>query len=109
MKILLFGNTEVADTHINGQTIKTLQIVQALIDCKVNLDTCNTSRYNFLKMLQILTSIHKYDCIIVLPGYRMIQWLYPIIAFTASMYKRLLTVIVIGGWKWEFAQKKKQD
>jgi len=109
-KVVVLGHFAFGMDKANGQTIKTKIVAQELIrvfgadqvDCK---DTMG--RWKFLLRLPCLLfqMVRNYHHIVVLPAYKGVRVIVPMLALLNIFYHRKLHYVVIGGWLPNYVRK----
>lgn len=106
MKILIIGNFSSSSTkeEVNGQTIKSDLVYQALKNLNYSLEKINTKD---LSVRILLKKIKEVDKIIFMLGINGMRFLFPILFLFSKIYKKDMYYIVIGGWLDDFVKKNK--
>ena len=111
-KIAVIGHFGFGKNLLNGQTIKTKVLTEAL---KEQLGTENVScvdTHGGVKTLvkivaRIFSVLKKHDDIIMLPAYNGVLIFTPLLSFFNKFAKKNLHYVVIGGWLPEYLDKHK--
>lgn len=113
MKILILGNLGNKKTRSNGQTIKTLELVEYFKNQNDHILLHNTALWkkrNFLfRLFSLIIKFLKTDIIIILPAQNALQFFLPILNFLHNFKKIDMFYIVIGGWLGKFLKSKPKN
>lgn len=109
-KVILLGHFAFGKNEINGQTIKTKIISQALVDqlgaSEVGLaDTHGRWRFLMRLPLSIFKVLKNGQNIVMMPAYKGIHLITPLLVCLNVFFHRHLHYVVIGGWLPDYARR----
>lgn len=111
MKVAICGHHAFGKVYLDGQTIKT-QIISNAIENKLGsdnvlyIDTCGTS--NIIKMFfKLLYALYRCENIIILPAHNGLKYISVWLHIWNHIFKRRIHYIVIGGWLNQFLDNHK--
>lgn len=110
MNILVVGNFGYKSNQIDGQTVKTRELFNALL--KYSNHNCtyfdlDNYKREPLKLFQLIYVLLKNDHIFFLPGRNALRILSPIILIMSKICRTKIHYIVVGGWLPELVQRSK--
>lgn len=108
-KILIIGNFGYSTGSINGQTIKTRNILALLnekLNSKVEYFDTNLFESKKTSLLLFIGSILKANKIVYMPAHSNLKLLFPLIYLICKIRQVDIIYVVIGGWLPEFIKSK---
>ncbi len=112
MKIGILGHFGEGLLLLNGQTIKTNNLVEGIkkyTDIEIiKIDTSGWIKKPFDLFKNIKKAFHKCDAIIMLPAQNGIRVFAPILLHYKKKYNKMICYDVVGGWLPEFLNDKKR-
>lgn len=111
-KISICGHFGQNEELLNGQTIKTKNIYNALVDIYGKNEINIIDSYNWKKrpinfLFECINGVRKSKNIIMLPAHNGVKVFVPLFTIVNYFYKRKIFYIVIGGWLPEFLENRK--
>ena len=105
-----FGGTE---KFLDGQTIKTKNIYEELVNIYnkneiLCLDTYKWKKHPISFLKKCVEAIKNSKNIIILPAHNGVRVFIPLFLLIKKLYKRKIFYIVIGGWLPEFLENRKR-
>ena len=102
-KIGVLGHFGFGKTLLNGQTIKTKNVTQALEEVfgesqVIKRDTHGGVSSLFLVPFQIIELLNKCENIIIFPAQNGVRVIVPLLVLFNTFFQRKLHYVVIGGW-----------
>ena len=102
-KIAIFGHFGFGKELLNGQTVKTKNLVEALVDKFgqdqiMQFDTAGGLKALFKLPFQIKNSLKEAEDIIIVPAHRGIRVISPMLLHFNKKKKRRIHYVVVGGW-----------
>ncbi len=111
MKIGILGHFGEGLTLLNGQTVKTKNLVEGLTtytDIEViKIDSHGWTRKPFSLLKSIKSAFLECDSIIMLPAHKGVRVFAPLLVFFRRKYKKKIFYDVIGGWLPDVLARKK--
>lgn len=111
-KVSVCGHFGQNEELLNGQTIKTKNIYNALVDTygknEINIiDSHNWKERPIKFLFKCVNGIRKSNNVIMLPAHNGVKVFVPLFTNINYFYKRKIVYIVIGGWLPEFLENRK--
>ena len=111
-KLCIIGHFGFGRMLLNGQTVKTKILAEALNDALgkgqvLQIDTHGGFKALYKLPLQALRALIICENILILPANNGLRVITPVLSFYNLFFKRKLHYAVIGGWLPEFLQKRK--
>lgn len=109
-KILLIGYLGFKTNQLDGQTVKTrnvLRLLQTKICQKILFFDTQEFAVSKLKLFDLIAKIIKSDTIIILPAHNSIRVLLPLSFIFSKLFNKKLIYIQVGGWLTEFIKNRK--
>lgn len=113
VKTSVFGHFGEENTLLNGQTIKTKIVTEALCDLLgkeqvLKFDTSGGKKQLLKVPFQVVKAMKSSDNVIIFPAHNGLRVYAPLLrAFSAFFKQRKLHYVVIGGWLPQFVSKRK--
>ena len=112
MRLLIVANLGNTKSNSNGQTIKSIELVDFLSSSGFEIITENTSRWSisniFFKFPLLFVKYLKAEKVIILPADRAVKFLLPFFNFAIFLKRKSVYYIVIGAWLSEFIKNNKR-
>lgn len=102
-KICICGHFAFEKNKLNGQTVKTKVVAEALVEklgkeSLIYTDTGGGIIGNLLLPLRLAVAVARSRHIIILPAYKGVRVIAPILAFWKLFFKVDVHYVIIGGW-----------
>ena len=113
-KVAVIGHFAFGLEYLDGQTVKTKILTQALCDHfgeneVLKADTHGWSQNPLKFMRKVWKTVSKAENIVILPAHNGLRVNAPLLAFQKLFFRsRKLHYVVIGGWLPVFLQKRKE-
>lgn len=113
IKTSVFGHFGEENTLLNGQTIKTNIVTEALCDLLgkeqvLKFDTSGGKKQLLKVPFQVVKAMKSSDNVIIFPAHNGLRVYAPLLrAFSVFFKQRKLHYVVIGGWLPQFVSKRK--
>lgn len=107
--ISIIGNFGFLENKINGQTVKTRNLLDLLnVKSQKNITYFDTSstKSNKLTLLSLLKTLFTASKIIYMPAHSNLKFLFPILYLICKIRNVDIVYVVIGGWLPEFIKTK---
>ncbi len=109
-KVIILGHFALGTNNLNGQTIKTKIITEALQDQlssrEVGIeDTAGGWRFLLRLPLVVLRMLRGAEDIVILPAYKGVRVIVPMLVCLNVFFHRHLHYVVIGGWLPDYTQR----
>lgn len=103
MNILVIGYFGYSSNQLDGQTIKTRNIYDALSsEHTVNYFDTEVLKYNKLQILSLLKKITQHDKVFFVGGKNNLKYFFPILYSLSKIQKKKIVYVVVGGWLYDF-------
>lgn len=111
-KIAIIGHFGFKGNYLDGQTIKTKIVANALekqlgADQVEKIDTHGGKKVLPKLFFRTISALRHNKNVVMLPAYKGIKFFTPILTFFNKFFKRKLFYVVIGGWLADYLQDKK--
>ena len=111
-KICVYGHFGNNKNFLNGQTVKTKNVYNALqkhynMEEINKVDTYNWKKNPFKVLKKCIKSFKNSENIIILPAQNGVKVFIPLFFLLKKIYKRKVFYVVIGGWLPEILNKRK--
>ncbi|MDD2637138.1 MAG: glycosyltransferase [Bacteroidales bacterium] len=109
MNLLVFGNFGFKKNSLDGQTVKTRNLLSLLKKNSIHnvyfFDTADlaTRKILIFKLFWLILKSHK---IFYLPANKNLQYFFPILYFICKLFGKDIYYFIIGGWLPEFLKDK---
>lgn len=113
VKVSVMGHFGEGDTLLNGQTIKTEIVTEALCDLLgkeqvLKFDTSGGKKQLLKAPFQVVKAMKSSDNVIIFPAHNGLRVYAPLLrAFSAFFKQRKLHYVVIGGWLPPFVSRRR--
>lgn len=103
MKILIIGYFGYSSNQLDGQTIKTRNIYEAL-SSEHTVDYFDTEaiKTNKLQILNLLKKITQHDKVFFVGGKNNLKYFFPVLYSLSKIQKKKIVYVVVGGWLYDF-------
>ena len=107
MKISIIGHFAYGRNFLDGQTVKTKSLYEALCNEYgaseiVTIDTYGIKKKIFMLPFMLMKALRKSKNVLILPAHNGVKIIVPLLHFLNKFYKRKLHYSVVGGWLPEF-------
>ena len=111
-KLCVFGHFGFGLNLLNGQTVKTRIVTEALEDAfgveqVVKCDTHGGIKALFKLPFQVCQALKEAENILIFPAHNGLRVIAPLLSFFNRFHHRKLHYSVIGGWLPKFLEKRK--
>ena len=105
-KVLVLGYFGYKTNQLDGQTVKTRNILNLLktTDNEVTYYDTQEFKYDRLSILRMFTLVCQSDFICYLPAHNNLKYIFPIVFILSKLFGNTLLYFVVGGWLVEFLQ-----
>ena len=107
-KILVLGSFGFQDSHCDGQTVKTRNLLDLLNKNEVASDFFDTDSFRHNKMMAFTLLLKLFKCRVLyfLPAQNSLTYLLPIVFIISKITRMDIHYFVVGGWLVEYLEKK---
>lgn len=110
MKILVLGYFGFRTNQLDGQTVKTRDVYQLLLnkvgkEHNVNYFDTQDFQYAKISLIRMLKNIIMSNKVIYLPAHNNLKYIFPVVYLLSKIFRIRILYLVIGGWLSEFISK----
>jgi glycosyltransferase involved in cell wall biosynthesis len=108
-RVFILGYFGFNTNQLDGQTIKTRNILALLQDHKIKCDYFDTEllKYNKFAIVTMLFKLIRTDTVFYLPAQNNLNYFFPIIFTVSILFKIRIFYFVVGGWLPTYIKNKK--